>query len=51
MEPQEVVEETVEISLPAEELNKLLELMKETPEEAAKVIEELLSKKTQRIDI
>jgi hypothetical protein len=49
--PEETPEETVEISLPADELNKLLSLISENPEEAAKNIEELLSRKTQRVEI
>lgn len=48
---QETIEETVEIALSADELNKLLALITENPEEGAKNIEELLSKKTQRVDI
>ena len=48
---EETVEETVEIALSADELNKLLALISENPEEGARNIEELLSKKTQHVDI
>jgi uncharacterized protein (DUF1778 family) len=47
----EIIEETVKISLPAEQLRKLMDELKENPSEAAKKIEELISKQTQIINL
>ena len=47
----DVIEETVEISLPAEELRLLMEELKDNPEEAAKKINELITKQIQVINI
>jgi hypothetical protein len=51
MEQEEVVEEKVEISLPAEELRKLMDELKDHPEEAAKKINELINSQIQTVNI
>jgi len=47
---EDVVEEKVEISLPAEELRTLMEELANNPEEAVKKINELISKQMQVIN-
>ena len=51
MEQEEVIEQSVEIALPAEQINLLMEELKENPEEAAKKINELISKQIQIINL
>ena len=51
MDVIEEIEEIVEISLPAEELRLLMEELKDNPDEAAKKINELITKQIQVINI
>jgi hypothetical protein len=48
---EEVIEETVEICLPAEEIKKLMDELKDNPEEAAKKINELINSQIQTVNI
>ena len=48
---EEVVEQKVEICLPAEEIKKLMDELKDNPEEAAKKINELIISQIQTVNI